>query len=436
MVLSSDIVGGLLVVLLLLYAYSRMIHGSEILLELEEHRLKQDDDAHKTVHVGWERIQNTEQALQACSMMRVLLLLCIGFVGVYSTYVWQTRHGIIGVLPRLPGLILTMVGLMLMVLLPGRTIPRLWYRLKPRPSRILYCFVKLITFLFKPIIKLTRSIYRAFHVDIEDNGPTEEEILQIVDIGGENGSIEANEREMIQNIFEFNNQRAEDVMTHRTDVTAIWLHENKNVILKTIMDTGLSRYPVYDEDMDDIVGTLNARAYLLNLQRKEERPLRELLRDAYFVPEHVQADVLFRDMQKRKIHMAIVVDEYGGMSGVVTMEDLLEQIVGNIYDEYDPQAENEITQLSEGLWRITGSTSLDDVEEALHVSLTDENEEEREYDTLGGLIFNRLGTIPRDGSHPEIDVGQVHIRVEKLNEHRVEVALVRKNVPKDESLKM
>ena len=188
------------------------------------------------------------------------------------------------------------------------------------------------------------------------------------------------------------------------------------------MDTGLTRYPVYREDMDDIVGTLNARAYLLNLQRPQQKPLTDLIREAYFVPEHVQADVLFRDMQKKKIHMAIVIDEYGGMSGVVTMEDLLEQIVGNIYDEYDPQDETEITQLSPQLWRIAGSTSIEDLEEALGITLP----EDREYDTLGGLVFSILGTIPPDGSHPEVDVENIHIRVEQLSDHRVEMALVRK----------
>ena len=127
-------------------------------------------------------------------------------------------------------------------------------------------------------------------------------------------------------------------------------------------------------------------------------------------------------MQKKKIHMAIVIDEYGGMSGVVTMEDLLEQIVGNIYDEYDPQDETEITQLSPQLWRIAGSTSIEDLEEVLGITLP----EDREYDTLGGLVFSILGTIPPDGSHPEVDVENIHIRVEQLSDHRVEMALVRK----------
>ena len=143
------------------------------------------------------------------------------------------------------------------------------------------------------------------------------------------------------------------------------------------------------------------------------------------MPETVQADALFRDMQMKKIHMAIVVDEYGGMSGIVTMEDLLEEIVGNIYDEFDPQAEAEIARVDEDTWRISGTAPLEDVAEALQVELP----LEEDYDTLGGLIFSQFTLIPQDGSTPEVDVVGLHIQVEKIEDHRVESALVRKLPP-------
>ena len=148
--------------------------------------------------------------------------------------------------------------------------------------------------------------------------------------------------------------------------------------------------------------------------------MRELLTEAYFVPCTVQADTLFRDMQKKKVHMAVVVDEYGGVSGIVTMEDLLEEIVGNIYDEFDPQETADIQQLEPNLWRISGSAPLEDVAEALGIELP----LEEEYDTLGGLVFDQLTTIPEDGSCPEVDTNGLHIRVETLEDHRVESALV------------
>jgi len=150
--------------------------------------------------------------------------------------------------------------------------------------------------------------------------------------------------------------------------------------------------------------------------------LREMIREAYFVPSTVQADQLFRNMQMKKIHMAIVVDEYGGMSGIVTMEDLLEEIVGNIYDEFDPQAEAEFVRVSDDTWRISGQAALEDVADALGVELP----LDEDYDTLGGLIFSQFTLIPEDGSHPEVDCHGLHIVVEKIEDHRVEKALVTK----------
>ena len=282
--------------------------------------------------------------------------------------------------------------------------------------------------LFKPTVWLlsvtTNGLLRLMGIDpnAEAEEVTEEDIRALVDMGEESGAIEEAEKEMIENIFEFNNRTAENVMTHRTDVTAIWVDEEWDVILQTIRETGLSRFPVYNEDMDDIIGTLNTRVFLLNMQTEKPRTLREMIREAYFVPSTVQADMLFRNMQMKKIHMAIVVDEYGGMAGIVTMEDLLEEIVGNIYDEFDPQTEAEITRVNDDTWRISGQAALADVADALAVELpTDED-----YDTLGGLIFSQFTLIPEDGSQPEVDCHGLHIVVEKIEDHRVETALVTK----------
>ena len=287
---------------------------------------------------------------------------------------------------------------------------------------------------FSPVVWLlsvsTNGILRLFGIDphAEQEEVTEEEIRMMVDMGGETGAIEETEKEMIENIFEFNNRTAEDVMTHRTNVTSIWVGAQTDEILQTIRESGLSRFPVYDEDMDDIVGTLNARSFLLNTAMGSPRSVREMLHEAYFVPETVQADQLFRNMQMKKVHMAVVLDEYGGMSGIVTMEDLLEEIVGNIYDEFDPQAEAEIVKLSEDTWRISGAALLEDVAEALDIGLP----LEEEYDTLGGLIFNQFTTIPQDGSTPEVEVEGLRIQVEKIEDHRVESALVTKLAPQEE----
>ena len=289
--------------------------------------------------------------------------------------------------------------------------------------------------IFRPIVwllsKSTNGMLRLFGIDptAANDQVTEEEIRMMVDIGGESGTICQDERTMIENIFEFNNTPAESVMVHRMDVVTIQVEETSEEILQTIRESGLSRFPVYDEDVDDIVGVLNTRDFLLNAQSDAPKTLRELLRPAYLVPETVQADALFRDMQKRKVHMAIVVDEYGGMSGIVTMEDLLEEIVGNIYDEFDPAEESEIVQVSENLWRCDGTVDLETLAETLDIELP----LDEEYDTLGGMIFSCFTTIPEDGSTPEVDVNGLHIKVEEITDHRVETAMVSKILPEPEA---
>lgn len=249
---------------------------------------------------------------------------------------------------------------------------------------------------------------------------SEEGIRKLVDIGEEKGAIESGEKEMIENIFEFNNNTASDVMVHRTEMVMLWAEDTADEVFAAIEESGLSRFPVYEEDADDVIGILNVRDFLLNARRPAPKPLRELLRPAYFVPESVRADVLFRDMQSRKVHLSIVVDEYGGTAGLVTMEDLLEEIVGNIYDEFDPQEDQEIIPLGEGRWRIAGGTDLDDVAEALGVEFPEEEESE----TLGGLVFAQLSVIPEDGSRPEVEAHGLRIQVEELADRRVEWALV------------
>jgi len=254
---------------------------------------------------------------------------------------------------------------------------------------------------------------------------SEEDIRQMVDIGEEKGAIEKEEKELIENVFEFNNSTAADVMVHRTDVAMIWVDDPDQEILELIRSSGLTRFPVYEEDQDDIIGILNTRDYLLNARSESPQPLRQLLRKAYFVPETVRTDVLFRDMQSRKIHFAVVVDEYGGTSGIITMEDLIEELVGNIYDEFDPLDEQEIVPLGQDSWRIAGSASLEEVAEALGMEFP----EEEEAETLGGLIFARLDVIPADGTHPAVDAYGLHIQVEELSDRRVEWANVTKTEP-------
>ena len=258
---------------------------------------------------------------------------------------------------------------------------------------------------------------------------SEDNIMAMVEEGEESGAIQSNEKELIENVFEFDNMTARDVMVHRTDMVALPLDEEEETVVETIRQSGLSRFPVYQDDVDDVVGILSTRDYLLNFRQTEPRPMKELLRAAYFVPETVPADVLFRDMQSKKIHMALVVDEYGGTSGLVTLEDLLEELVGNIYDEFDPQEEQDIIRLEDNKWRVSGSADLEELAAAMDLQLPED--EERDYDTLGGLVFSQLPVIPEDGSRPVVEALGLRIRVEELCERRVEWALVEKLEPQE-----
>ena len=264
----------------------------------------------------------------------------------------------------------------------------------------------------------TNGVLRLLGIDPhkEEEEVSEEEILMMVDISEEAGNIESGEKEMIENIFEFNNNTAEDIMVHRTDMEIVWLDDTPEQIIERIRESGLSRFPVCEEDIDDIVGLLATRDYLLNMQLPEPLPLRDLLRAPLFVPESIHTDVLFRQMQEQKNHMAIVVDEYGGTSGLITLEDLLECIVGNIYDEFDPQEEQSITKLEENLWKIAGSTDLEEISEALNIDLP----KEEEFDTLGGMILDHLNTIPEDGSTFTVDLMGMHIEVLQIEDRRIE----------------
>ena len=314
----------------------------------------------------------------------------------------------------------------LLLLIVCQTSRRLCPHLRESTRLRLLIFAGRLKALMRPTLAITRGVSSALlriggiDPDRVVEEVTEEEILAMVDIGGESGAIEADEKEMIENVLAFDNRSADEIMTHRRDVRLLQVDATREEVLALISETGLSRFPVYHVDVDDIVGILNTRDYLLELQQPHPRTLRELLREPYFVPGTVPADAIFEEMRRSHSHLAVVVDEYGGFSGIVTMEDLLEEIVGNIYDEHDRQTEAEIVPAGSNLWRVSGTATLEDVASVLHVTLPEDNEAE----TLAELVFSRFITVPQDGSRPEMDIDSLHIRVEKLEEHRVTQMLV------------
>ena len=271
-----------------------------------------------------------------------------------------------------------------------------------------------------PFVRLlgasVNTVLRLFGIKAEDpRQVTEEEIRIMVDIGEENGAIESDEKRMIENVFEFNNTTAAEVMTHRTELVALEADAPPEEVEQVLFNCGYSRVPVYRGDIDDIIGFLHYREYLsAKLAGKTTPDLAQLLKPVYFAPETMRANLLFRNMQTRKIGMAVVLDEFGGTSGIVTVEDLLEEIVGSLYDEYD-EPEIEIEQVGDNVWRIDGGMRLDDISRQLGIQLPAE-----EYDTIGGLVFGKLNAIPTVGSTVELPELGVKIRVEAVDERRVE----------------
>ena len=293
--------------------------------------------------------------------------------------------------------------------------------------------VSAIATIAKPVVKLlslsTNGVLRLLRMktDVEEEQVTEDEIRMMIDLGNESGSINEDEKELLHNVFDFSDQTVSDVMTHAADVESISVDATREEVLDTIRSTGLSRFPVYGEDESDILGVLNTRDFLVDWVSDGTKSVRDLMRPAYLVPESLSADDLLRDMQIKKIHLAVVLDEYGELAGVITVEDLLEEIVGNIYDEFDPAEPQELEQLGENLWRVSGSLSVDDLADELDIEIP----EDEDYDTVGGMILSCLRTIPEDGSRPLVQVNGLELQAEKVEDHRIRSVLVRK-LPEDD----
>lgn len=248
---------------------------------------------------------------------------------------------------------------------------------------------------------------------------TEEEIRMMVDVGNEKGVIEESQKEMINNIFEFDDTTAEEIMTHRTEISAVPIDSSLDEVLDVAITEGYSRIPVYQEDIDNIVGVIYVKD-LLKLISGGSAPefhVEHYLRPLFFVPESTRLKELFTQFTERRMQLAVVVDEYGGTSGIVTMEDVLESIVGNIQDEYDDE-EEEFYQIDDHTWSIDGGADLDDVEKKLGVKLVEEDSE-LDVDTLGGLIIDMLGRIPGEEETPSVEIDGVRFTATSIAERRI-----------------
>ena len=309
----------------------------------------------------------------------------------------------------------------------GELVPKRIAMQKPYEVSKFSCGVVLgVSKIVKPIVKFlsmsTNAILKLLHLktEAEEDTITEEEILTMIELGEKRGVLGEDESEWLQNIFDFDDTSIREIMTPSVDIISLSITDKDEDILKIIKKTGISRYPVYDDE--NIIGVLHVRDYLLNLQTKE-KSFRELLTAPYFIPDSMSADNLFDDMQSKNIHFAIVVDEFGTISGIITLEDLIEEIVGNIYDEHDTLTQPSIQAINNHQWKVSGQTLIADLIENIDTDIPISDD----YDTVGGYIYSHLRTIPKDGTMKTLNIHSLTFQITKIQNRRIKEVIITKH---------
>lgn len=295
-------------------------------------------------------------------------------------------------------------------------------------------FIYLVSKIFAPLVWLltssTNLVLRVlgFDPNATNDEVTEEEIRMMVDAGSEKGTIDVEEKEFINNVFELDNKYVDELMTHRMDVTLLWLSDSDETWEQTIEQSRFSMYPICADTPDDVRAVLNAKEYLRLKDRTRKNVMLNAVKPAWFVPEVLRADVLFSQMKKNRNHFAIVVDEYGGLSGIVSMSDVIEQLLGDIEDNVEVGNIPMIKKIDDNTWLIQGSAKIEDVCKNLNINLPVED-----YNTFSGLLLESLGYVPLDGSKLELEAYNLKIKINNVKKHTVETATVIK-MPQEETL--
>jgi len=278
--------------------------------------------------------------------------------------------------------------------------------------------LRFLSIIASPLVKLL-TVSTNFFVKLAGGNPnaddeevTEEEIRMLIDVGEEKGAIDEIEKQFIDNVFEFDDKVAADIMTHRTRVVAVSIDSALSDIIKIINEKKYTRIPVYDGSIDNIVGILHVKDLLMYLANNgmNSFDINKLIRPPYLVPESKKLNELFRELQLKKVHMVVVVDEYGGTAGIITVEDLLEEIVGNIFDEHDEE-ELKYEKIDDFTYLFDGSISLEQVSKLIQVALPVDD-----YDTLSGYIIGQLGQIPNEGEKPVVEMDNLVFKVEEIDD--------------------
>ncbi len=279
--------------------------------------------------------------------------------------------------------------------------------------------IRTIAIVTAPFVKfltvVTNAVSKLFGVgENEEESVTEEEIKMMVDQGEEKGTIKEEEKELINNVFEFNDITVSEIMRHRKDIFAVDINISNEELISELSkeDYRYSRIPVYDETIDEIRGILYVKDVLKNINKKTFR-VKNVMKEAYFVSQNRLINEVFKELQKNKIQMAIIIDEYGGTAGIITMEDILEELVGDIYDEYDEE-EKEFEEIDSNTYILSGSMTINDVNKLLDAKIP-----EGDYDTISGFLQDKLGRIPEDEETPIIETEEVTYKIEEYEDKRI-----------------
>lgn len=276
----------------------------------------------------------------------------------------------------------------------------------------------------KPFMSIAKSIqslctpftfFLRFEVEKEQEDYSEEDIYEVINSGG----VEPSQKEFIENLFEFDDTPVEEICTHRSEVVCLYLNDDKETWKKTILENRHTLYPVCDEDNDDVVGILDTRDYFRLDSIEQDNVINKAMDQPFFISQNMKADVLLKEMKIKKVYFAVLLDEYGGMTGIVTLHDIIETLLGEIQEDDDIEEPDPIQQIDADQFRIYGQADIEDVEKALGISLEDED-----CDTFGGYILNHYGQIPDEGSHFKVSLDLMDVYVKEVKNHRIGQTIV------------
>lgn len=276
----------------------------------------------------------------------------------------------------------------------------------------------------KPFMSIAKGIqslctpftfFLRFEVEKEQEDYSEEDIYEVINSGG----VEPSQKEFIENLFEFDDTPVEEICTHRSEVVCLYLNDDKETWKKTILENRHTLYPVCDEDNDDVVGILDTRDYFRLDSIEQDNVINKAMDQPFFISQNMKADVLLKEMKIKKVYFAVLLDEYGGMTGIVTLHDIIETLLGEIQEDDDIEEPDPIQQIDSDQFRIYGQADIEDVEKALGISLEDED-----CDTFGGYILNHYGQIPDEGLHFKVSLDLMDVYVKEVKNHRIGQTIV------------